>query len=150
MKLNALITLTTSIASSVILFTSLSAHAVLQEPGTFVPAQCGPQTEINFVGPNISEVCIGSVVGEDSKAVEFRMVDQPSRLFRVARESNVGIGKSNGTVMAVMTMVNDDGKEADMKTIQTPQGDITAVKGTLGDVSYTIVDFKTMFSVQSL
>jgi len=144
MKFNSLI------ASSVVFFSAISAQAVLQAPGTFVPAQCGAQTQVQIEGGSIGEVCIGSIVGEETRAVEFRMMDEPNRLFRVTNQSTIGIGRDQGTVMAMMTLTSEAGEETEMKVLSTPEGEITAVSGQLGYVDYTVTEFATIFSIQSL
>ncbi|MES2856034.1 MAG: hypothetical protein V4692_09230 [Bdellovibrionota bacterium] len=142
--------LTTLIASSVVFFASLSAQAVLLAPGTFIPAQCGAQTQVQIVGGNVGEVCLGSVVGEETPAIEFRMMGEESRIFRIVNESTAGIGKNNGKVLSVMTIVSDEGQQEEMKVLQTEDGDITAVSGQLGDIGYVVTEFATIFSIQSL
>jgi hypothetical protein len=139
------------IATSVVFFASMSAQAVLLPSGTFVPAQCGPQTQLNFVGPNVGEICLGSVVGEETRAVQFKMMEGDIRLYRVTNQSTLGIGKNHGTVMAVLTLTNEKGEQTSMKVLENNEGDITAVSGTLeDDAGYTVTNFHTVFTVQTL
>jgi hypothetical protein len=146
------------IAAATTLTFVASANAMVQTPGTFVPAQCGAQT---YNGPNldiqgdrnITQVCLGSIAGEDlgTKAVQFRMNDGTAHVFKVSSMSNLFIGFMNtsdySNFSSMYYLVNENGERTTMKVAQDG-GQIEAAAGTLQGIRYLIPKFEVVFTVQ--
>ena len=137
------------ILAAATLVVSVQANAVLRKPGTFVPTQCGAQEAVNADAvTNIVAVCVGSISVEASNAVEFRMKDGSSRLFRVAQKQNLLMALRSGNVKSNLRLVGQNGEETTMKVIETKSGEVAAVSGELDGEQYLVTDFHSIFSIQ--
>jgi hypothetical protein len=145
------------IAAATTLTFAASANAMVQQPGTFVPAKCGAQT---YNGPNldiqgnrnITQVCLGSIAGEElgTKAVQFRMNDGSAHLFKVSSMANLLIAFMNtdySNFSSMYYLVNENGERTTMKVAQNG-GQIEAAAGTLEGIRYLIPKFEVVFTVQ--
>ena len=154
--MKAITTLFIAVAATLTL--SAQANAMVQQPGTFVPALCGAQT---YQGPtldiqgdrNITQVCVGSVAGEElgSKAVQFRLNDGTVRLFKVSSTANLFVAYMNGVgdFKSMYYLVNANGERTTMKVVQDG-GQIQAAAGTLEGIRYLVPKFEVVFTVQDV
>lgn len=138
------------ILAAATLVISVQANAILRKPGTFIASQCGAQEAVNADAvTNIVAVCVGSISVEATNAVEFRMKDGSSRLFRVAQKNNILMALRSGNLKSNLRLVGQNGEETSMKVIETKAGDVTAVSGELDGEEYLVTDFHSIFSIQA-
>ncbi|MEK7357794.1 MAG: hypothetical protein AAB250_15190 [Bdellovibrionota bacterium] len=123
----------------------LSAQAMMHPVGTFVPAQCGNQT--GFVG-TVRAVCVGIVVGEEGRKVQFKLADDSVVLYQVADQQNMMVALRSGAKKSMLFLVGPNGEKASMKVIFNAEGEITSAQGQVGDVGFFVPKFEMMFAIQ--
>ncbi|MES2962612.1 MAG: hypothetical protein V4760_01900 [Bdellovibrionota bacterium] len=123
----------------------LSAQAMMHPVGTFVPAQCGIQT--GFVG-NVRAVCVGMIVGEEGRIVQFKLKDNTLKNYKVADQQNMMVALRSGNTKSMLFLVGPNGEKASMKVIQTAEGEITSAQGQLEDLGFFVPTFEQMFTIQ--
>jgi hypothetical protein len=135
---------------AVLLFVSNNAHALVQVPGTFTPAQCGNHQfeSMGVTSQSVESVCVGEIVGAAVPAVEFRMVDGSTKLFRVSHQANFLQALKSGNIKANLFLVSDDGEQTTMRVIQSREGHVQSATGRLGDVSYLVPELKPIYCIQ--
>lgn len=123
----------------------LSAQAMIHPVGTFVPGQCGLQT--GFVG-HVRAVCVGIVVGEEGRVVQFKLANGEMKNFKVADQQNMMVALRSGNTKSMLFLVGPNGERASMKVIQTAEGEITSAQGQIDELGFFVPKFETMYQIQ--
>lgn len=137
---------------ALVITTASSAHAILETSGRFTATQCGLQQYYEHAPSftvDVSQVCIGHIDSpdyEELEAVSFLLTDGTRRVFYVEKKSNPLVAMLSGVKPAVFHLIDDDGQEITMKTIQTKDGSVKSVSGQLDNVPYFVPEFQVVFS----
>jgi hypothetical protein len=128
-----------------VIFVAGLANASLQPEGSFIATQCGVQEKAEA---NVEAVCVGQIVGETGRAVQFRMKDQSLRTFKVVNQTNMMVALLSGNVKTNFFLQGPNGETTTMKAVMTHQGAVNAVSGQLDGADYFAPKMETMFVIQ--
>lgn len=121
------------------------AQAMIHPTGTFVPGQCGVQT--GFVG-HVRQVCVGIVVGDEGRMVQFKLSDNQVKLFKVVEQQNMMVALRSGNKKSMLFLEGPNGEKASMKVILSAEGEVLSAQGQIDEVGFFVPKFETMFSIQ--
>ena len=96
------------------MFISIAAQAVVLPDGSFAPDRCGAQT--GLVG-HVQSVCIGQVQGVQGEAIEFRLADKSTRVYKVIDQQNLMVAMLSGNTKSVLFLAGANGEKMTMKVI---------------------------------
>lgn len=123
----------------------LSANAMMHPVGTFVPQACGVQT--GFVG-HVRSVCVGIVVGDQGRTVQFKLADDSMKNYKVTDQQNMMIALRTGNTKSMLFLVGPNGEKGSMKVIITPEGEIASAQGQIDELGFFVPKFETMLTIQ--
>jgi len=140
-----------------------SSQAMLSEPGSFVPTECGAQPNItppisavvitqNLAAAKVRQICFGEVTGDTNQpsiaSIAFRMSDSSQLVLRVAQTSTLLNVLLSGDSKTLFFLVTSDGEPSTMKVLRDHEGRVLNVAGMLGQVPYSISGFEPVVVMQ--
>lgn len=121
---------------------------MLQPSGTFIAQQCGQQAVAPTEGaPEIVSVCVGYVVGSQSKAVQFRLSDDSVHLFQVTAQSDLFIALMSGNTVSIFHLVSATGEEGALKAILSRDGTVQSLCGQFQGADFKVPRLQTMMTI---
>lgn len=119
-----------------------AAQAIIHVDGTFVPSHCGLETKKES---SVASVCVGKVVGQEGRAVQFTLNDDTTRVFQVVDQANMMLALLSGKTKSNFFLVDANGNKATMKVILNHDGTATAVQGELDGRNYFVPEMEIVF-----
>lgn len=121
-------------------FLSVSADAMVAQPGQFVASACGAALN----QPYLSEVCVGRIAGDETTkpfaAFEFRDNEGRPAVYRVTQVSNLLIKLMSG-VRAQIFMEGPNGEQISMQVNRMADGSLKNAHGEIGAGAFEVPTF---------
>src|SRR3954468_21507474 len=145
----------TSLIFGIVLMTLLSvkAHAVMQEPGKFIPAECGAQNlKDTAYLIDIDHICFGKITlsqAEDAtvSAVQFRLTSGKVLTYKIVGSAVVsGAFSVPGVDLLNLTLQGERGDIVKMTVERASDGLIRAAQGQLDVIRYQVQDFEQIYN----
>lgn len=132
-----------------------SAHALIQEPGAFIPARCGNSSDEVSFEVSVQSACVGKISGSNFSnpilgggAVALKLTDGTERIFRVTQTASPLMAYANGSTVVTFFLESEDGARASMKILKSNDGEIQNAIGQFETATFLIPQFENVFVIQ--
>ena len=118
--------------------------------GAFVASECGNTVTDSQLGLTsaIAQICIGQTAAFNDQiaqpAVEFRLKNGKSKVFRIARVDNLLVALLSGKSKSIIFLASDDGDQVGMKVINAADGHIESAQGAIAGHPFFVKSFEAV------